>query len=117
MLLDEIDLMPSALPTLLPAVLVLLAQVQPSEEVYERIDRLMERIEKGEHRTIYGTLNASDKDTVVPLGSSRLPSRKIQSFVLRFPGNTDNFDPSMIQFVAPEELRSGEPVEQPQQQP
>jgi tetratricopeptide (TPR) repeat protein len=48
LLLDEIDLMPSAMPVLLPAVLVLLAQVQPSEAVYERIDALMERIENGE---------------------------------------------------------------------
>jgi len=117
MLLDEIDLVPAALPSLLPAVLVLLAQVQPSEAVYDRIDRLMERIEKGDREPIHGTLEASNEDNVVSFGSNRMPSRKIRSFVLRFPGNTENFDPSLIQFVAPEELESGKPAEQPSQQP
>ena len=47
LLLDEIDRTPpSAMPLLLPAVLVLLAQAQPSEENYNRIDSLMERVER-----------------------------------------------------------------------
>jgi hypothetical protein len=105
LLLNEIDLVPSDMPKLLPTVLVLLDQVQPSEEVYERIDRLMNRIERGERLTLRGTLAASDeKDHFVPLGTRWTPSRKIQSLVIRFPEQTENFDPSGLQFVSPEEL-------------
>jgi hypothetical protein len=104
LLLDEIDLMPSAMPTLLPAILVLLAQVQPSEAVYERIDRLMNRIERGERLTMRGNVEASTEDHVVPLGTRWVDYRRIQSFVIRFPEKTDNFDPSVIQFLAPDEL-------------
>ena len=44
LLLDEIDRMPSVMPKLLPAILVLQAQVPPSEAMFEKIDGLMNRI-------------------------------------------------------------------------
>ena|GEM_PF-3046236 len=105
LLLDEIDLVPSAMPTLLPTILVLIKQVQPSEEVYQRIDRLMERIERGERLTLSGTLEANDeRDHFITIGTNRVPSRRIQSFVVRFPEKTENLDPSALWFVSPEEL-------------
>ena len=102
LLLDEIDLMPSAMPVLLPAVLVLLAQVQPSEAIYERIDSLMYRIERGERLTLRGTIAPSDKDHVIPIGTRWVDFRRIMSLVVRFPENTDALDAS-IQFFTPEE--------------
>jgi len=110
LLLDEIDTTPSAMRDLLPAVLVLLAQVQPSEAVYDRIDSLMERIQRGERLTLKGTVEASDEDHMILLGTKRVNSRKIQSLVVRFRGNTENLDTGAIQFIAPEEF--GESVEE-----
>ena len=109
LLLDEIDLMPSAMPLLLPAILVLLAQVQPSEAIFERIDALMNRIEKGERLTLKTTLEASDDDHELLLGTRWVGSRKIMSLMVRFPGNTENLDPSALQFISPEELVEEEP--------
>jgi len=116
LLLDEIDFMPSAMPTLLPAVLVLLAQVQPSEDVFKRIDSLMDRLERGRRLTLRGTLEPSDeKDHVIPLGTTRVESRRVTSIVVRFPENTDNLDPAVIQFFAPEDLAGEEPDAEPVQ--
>jgi hypothetical protein len=117
LLLDEIDRMPSAMPQLLPAVLVLLSQIQPSDTVYTRIDSLMERVERGELPTLTGNLNPSDEDHKVSLGSKWVESRKIQSMVIRLPEIIGNLDPSAIQFIAPEGTTGGgeeEPVEEPQ---
>ena len=102
-LLDEIDAVPSAVLSLLPTVLVLLAQAQPSESVYTRIDRLMNQIEKGERLTLRYTLKESEDDNFISIGTNRVPSRKIQSFVIRFPNMTENLDPAMIQFFSPED--------------
>ena len=115
LLLDEIDLMPSAMPLLLPTVLVLLTQVQPSEAVYERIDSLMNRIEKGERLTLRGTLSPSDEDHVIPLGTRWVDYRRIMSLVVRFPGNTENLDPSVLQLVSPEEFAEEAEEEVPAQ--
>jgi len=109
LLLDEIDMVPSAMPTLLPAVLVLLSQVQPSEAIYVRIDKLMERLEKGERLTLSKELAPAEKDHVLPLGTKFIPTRKIRSLVVRFPDKTDNLDPSAIQFFSPEDLVSPQP--------
>ena len=109
LLLDEIDLMPSAMPVLLPAVLVLLAQIQPSEAIFERIDTLMNRVERGERLTLRGTIEPSDEDNVIPLGTRWVESRRIQTLVVRFPENTGNLDPSAIQFFAPDEFTPEEP--------
>jgi len=116
LLLDEIDLMPSAMPVLLPAVLVMLAQVQPSEAIFERIDSLMNRIERGERLTLRGNIEPSDEDNVIPLGTRWVESRRIQTLVVRFPENTGNLDPSAIQFIAPEGFEEEEEaVEAPEQ--
>ena len=115
LLLDEIDFVPSALPTLLPAVLVLMSQVQPTEEVYTRIDRLMERVERGERLVLTSELGESEEDHLVALGTRRVPSRVIQSLVVRFPDKTENFDPSMIQFLFPVQEAVEETEEQPAQ--
>jgi len=104
LLLDEIDRMPSLMSNLLPAVLMLMAQVQPSETIYERIDLLMERIERGERLTIGGRLEASDEDHWISLGTKDVHSRIIRSLVVRFPESTEFFDPDAIQFFTPEEL-------------
>ena len=108
LLLDEIDRVPSAMPVLLPAVLVLLAQVQPSEAIFERIDTMMTRIQRGERLTLRGTLESSDEDHVVPLGTKWVESRRILSLVVRFPESTATLDPSAIQFIAPDEFADEE---------
>ena len=104
LLLDEIDLVPSLMQSLLPAILVLLAQVQPSEAIYERIDRLMDRIERGERLTLRDELPQSDRDHFIGIGTRHVPFRRIQSFVVRFPGSTGVIDPSALWFFAPEDL-------------
>jgi tetratricopeptide (TPR) repeat protein len=48
LLLDEIDRDPLVRDVLLPAILVLQAQVKPSEEMFEKIDDLMSRVETEE---------------------------------------------------------------------
>jgi len=103
LLLDEIDQVPSMMPTLLPAVLVLMAQIQPSEEVYNRIDTLMDRIERGERLTLKGTLHESESDHEISLGTKRVDSRTVQTMVVRFPEKTEELDPAVIQFITPEE--------------
>lgn len=112
LLLDEIDQMPSAMPELLPAVLVMMAQLQPSEEVLKRIDALMERIEKGERLTLRGNLVAAEEDHSISLGSRWVNTRKVQSLVVRFPENTGDLDPSVIQFIAPEDVPGEQPSEE-----
>ena len=112
LLLDEIDSVPSAMPTLLPAILVLLAQIQPSEEIYERIDRLMNRIEKGERLTLRGVAYDTEEGKLRPIGTTWVQSRRIQSIVVRFPEKTDNFDTSAIQFISPEELAAESTAEE-----
>ena len=104
LLLNEIDLVPSAMTNLLPAVLVLLAQVQPSETVFERIDRLMGRIERGERLTLRTELEASDEDHIISMGTKYVPSRKIQSLTVRLADSDTELDPAVIQFLSPEEL-------------
>jgi len=103
-LLDEIDAVPSALSSLLPTILVLLAQAQPSEAIYARIDRVMDRVERGERLTLRYSLEESEDGNVIAIGTNRVQSRRIQSFVIRFPDITEYLDPSMIQFFAPEDL-------------
>jgi hypothetical protein len=113
LLLDEIDLMPSAMQTLLPAVLVLLSQVQPSEQIYARIDRLMDRLERGERLTLKDKLEPSEKDHIISLGTKWVPTRKIQSLVFRFPEKTENLDPSALLFFSPSDFEEEEPADKP----
>jgi len=104
LLLDEIDHTPSEMPLLLPAVLVMLTQVQPSEEVFKRIDSLMLRIEEGRRLTLSTDLPDSDSGNTLKVGTRWVQSRKIQSMVVRFPDKTEQLDPSLIEFLSPEEL-------------
>jgi hypothetical protein len=102
LLLDEIDLVPSLMPTLLPTILVMMQQVLPSEAIFERIDRLMDRIERGERLTVSGTLHPTDADyTEITLGTRYVPFRRIQSFVIRFPEGAEEIDPAALLFIAP----------------
>jgi hypothetical protein len=108
LLLNEIDLVPSAMVSLLPAGLVLLDQVQPSEEVFERVDRLMNRIERGERLTLRAPIEPADEEHFVPLGTKYTSSRKIQSLMIRFTDNAEKLDPSVLQFISPEDMERGE---------
>jgi len=107
LLLDEIDWVPSAMPSLLPAVLLLLTQVHPSEEIFLRIDRLMSRIERGERLTLSG--KAENFPDGIPIVTRRIDSRRIQSLVVRFPDRTDTLDSSELQFFSPDEWVMEEP--------
>jgi hypothetical protein len=115
-LLNEIDHMPSFMPVLIPPILVMLSQVQPSEAVFERIYILMNRIQMGEYLTLRGAIEPSDEDSVIPLGTRWVPSRMIQSLVVRFPESTETLDPSAIQFISREELEAEE-YEEPAEAP
>jgi tetratricopeptide (TPR) repeat protein len=121
LLLDEIDLVPGAMTELLPTVLVLLVSVQPTEKIYERIDKLMERLERGERLTMKGTFEEAEEDHVRSLGTRFVPTRKIQTLVFRFPENKEELNPSAIQFLSPEDLMAltapPQPAEVSQPQP
>jgi hypothetical protein len=103
LILDEIATTPSAMPMLLPSVLVLLSQVKPTETVYQRIDKLMERVERGERYTLSGKLEASDEDHDIPLGMKR-----VRTMVVRFPGNQERLNLSGIAVAPPDEAESAE---------
>jgi len=109
LLLNEIDIVPSSMLPLLSAILLLLDQAQPSEEVYERIDRLMNRIERGSRLTLSGKVENFEGG--IPIGSSSVGFRRILSLVVRFPEKTGNLDPSMLQFFSPEDWEAEEPGE------
>ncbi len=94
LILDEIDRTPSSIGSLIPPLLVLIEQVRPSEEVFERIDELMTRIETGERLVFEGTLERGQN---VDLGEMR-----VHSIILRFPGQTIVPDPSTIRILAPQ---------------
>ena len=119
LLLDEITLVPSSMPELLPTVLLLLTRLQPSEAIYERIDRLMDRLEKGERLPVRGaTITPSGEDRSIPIETKWVAPRQVRSMVVRFPEKTDDLDPSTIQFIAPtESSEEEEPVEKPVEKP
>jgi hypothetical protein len=100
LILDEINRTPSSQPLLLPSLLVLLSQVQPSEQVLERIDRLMLRIEKGERQVLRGTITEDARD--IDLGE-----RRLRSLVVRFPEMTEIPDPKNIEVYPPTETEEG----------
>ncbi|MDR1963576.1 MAG: hypothetical protein LBQ50_07335 [Planctomycetaceae bacterium] len=93
-ILDEINRTPSSQPLLLPSLLVLLSQVRPSEEIFERIDRLMLRIENGERQVLRGTITPETRD--IDLGE-----RRLRSLVVRFPEMTELPDPKNIEIFPP----------------
>ncbi len=97
MLLDELDKMPSALPTLLPSVLVLLAQVKPSEAVFERLDKIVTRIEKGERQILRGQVKKAGPENIVEIGIKR-----IHSMTVRFPDSDVRPDPETLKVLPPE---------------
>jgi hypothetical protein len=94
LILDEINRTPSSQPLLLPSLLVLLSQVRPSEEVLERIDKLMLRIEKGERQILRGTITPDARD--IDLGE-----RRLRAMVIRFPEMTEIPDPKNIEVYPP----------------
>jgi lipopolysaccharide biosynthesis regulator YciM len=96
LILDEIDRFPASAASLLASTLILLEQKQPSEKVYERIDRLMNRIENGERLTLSG--NEVPEDKVIDIGE-----RKIYSIVIQFTDSNDVPAINGIEFFAPEE--------------
>ncbi|MDR2171915.1 MAG: hypothetical protein LBP59_17360 [Planctomycetaceae bacterium] len=96
LLLDEIDRFPSMTPALLTSTLMLLEQKQPSEKVFERIDKLMNRIENGERLIL--SANDVPEDKFIHLGNKR-----VFSIVIQFAGNNDIPDPQSIEFFEPEE--------------
>ncbi|MDR2762799.1 MAG: hypothetical protein LBB88_09380 [Planctomycetaceae bacterium] len=96
LLIDEIDRFPSMTPALLASTLVLLEQKQPSEKVYERIDRIMNRIEKGERVILSGDNVPEDK--FINLGN-----KKVLSIVVKFTDSNETPDTKGIEFFEPEE--------------
>ncbi|MDR1925557.1 MAG: hypothetical protein LBQ66_14385 [Planctomycetaceae bacterium] len=96
LILDEIDKVPSMTPQLLSSTLVLLEQAQPSEKVYQRIDKLINRVENGERLTLSG--NEVPEDRLISLGRKR-----VHSIVIKFAGNNDLPDAKSIEFFQPEE--------------
>ncbi|MDR0392359.1 MAG: hypothetical protein LBH59_10665 [Planctomycetaceae bacterium] len=94
LILDEIERFPASTAALLASTLVLLEQKQPSEKVFERIDRLMNRIENSERFTLSG--NEVPEDKLINLGE-----RKVYSIVIQFTDNNDIPNLNGIEFFAP----------------
>jgi tetratricopeptide (TPR) repeat protein len=114
LLLDEITHVPSAMPQLMPAILVLLAQYQPSEEVFLRIDKLIERIENNERLTISAVVPPSDEGNAVPIVTGAVPARQLMSIMIRFTDRLgEKFDPELLQFIFPGEKRQEDPSGSP----
>lgn len=98
-LLEEIDRMPASMGTLIPSLLILLSQVQPSEEVFQKIDVLMTNIEKGERTVITGTVEASGGEQIIPIDD-----RRIRSLVVRFPEEGETPAADSIEVLLPEDI-------------
>ncbi|MDR1291495.1 MAG: hypothetical protein LBK06_09870 [Planctomycetaceae bacterium] len=95
LILDEIDRFPSMTSALLASTLVLLEQKQPSEKVYERIDRLMNRVENGERLVLSDS--EVPEDRIINLGD-----KKIRSIVIKFVNSNDIPNQNGIEFFEPE---------------
>ncbi|MDR0392328.1 MAG: hypothetical protein LBH59_10510 [Planctomycetaceae bacterium] len=96
LILDEIERFPASTAALLASTLILLEQKQPSDKVFDRIDKLMNRIENGERFTLSGDEVPEDK--LINLGE-----KKIYSIVIQFANNNDIPDINSIEFFAPDE--------------
>ncbi len=104
LLLDEINRTPSSMGTLIPSVLTLLAGVKPSEEILQRIDRLMESIERGEPTTRRPRDPVvANEETVIPLGT-----RRVRSMAVRFPDSETVPDAAGIEVFPPQEEEASE---------
>ena len=96
LILDEIDRTPSSLQVLLPSILVLLAQVRPSEIILERIDAIVTRLEKGERYTIQGEIETAGPENVVDFGIKR-----IHAMTVRFPDSDVTPRPETLTILPP----------------
>lgn len=109
LILDELDRMPSSAGLLVPSMMMLLGQVTPSEKIFQRIDKLIIRIENGEPQVFRGTIDEAGEPWDLPFGKKR-----IRSMVIRFPDNEETPDASEIEFFPPdEEVEEIENVEVP----
>ena len=98
LILDEIDRTPSSVQVLLPSILVLLAQVRPSEAVMTRIDRIITRIEHGERPILRDQITTVGEDNFFDFGVKR-----IHSMTVRFPDSDIVPDPETLILFPPEE--------------
>ncbi|GHT31295.1 hypothetical protein FACS1894214_2470 [Planctomycetales bacterium] len=98
LILDEIERMPSSSTTLIPSILILFSEITPSEAVFQRIDKLMTRIENGERPALRATVEKSDEPHYIDLGSPR----RVISMLLRFPANSDEPKADTFEFFPPE---------------
>jgi len=96
LILDEIDRTPSALQVLLPSLLVLLAQVRPSETILERIDEIVVRLEKGERYVLHGEVETAGPENIVDFGVKR-----IQTMTVRFPDSDVVPKPETLTILPP----------------
>jgi hypothetical protein len=94
LILDEIDRTPSSLQVLLPSILVLLAQVRPSEEVLTRVDRIVTRVEQGRRPVLSNELTTP--------GEFELGVKRIHSMTVRFPDSDVVPDPKTLVILPPE---------------
>ena len=97
LILEEIDRTPSSLPVLLPSILVLIAQVRPSEAILSRIDKIVTRIEKGERQVLHSAVTTTDEPSVIDFGVKR-----IRSMTIRFPDSDVVPNPKDLTIFPPE---------------
>ena len=95
-ILDEIERTPSSRVVLLPSILVLIAQVRPSETVLSRIDKIVTKIERGERPVIHSEVTTTDEPSVFNFGVKR-----IHSMTIRFPDSDVVPDPKHLTFFPP----------------
>lgn len=100
LILDEIERTPSSMGTLVPAILVLLSQVRPSEAVFERLDKLMTSIENGERPVLRATVRQTNPDG--HLIDLKVP-RRIVTMLVRFPNNEEILPLDDFQVFPPDE--------------
>ena len=96
LILDEINRTPASLQVLLPSVLVLLAQVRPSEAVFQRIDAIVTRLEKGERHIIRGDVETAGPENIVDFGIKR-----IRTMTVRFPDSDVTPNPETLTILPP----------------
>ncbi len=96
LILDEIDRMPSSMSTLLPSMLILLAQVKPSEPVFVRMEKLINKIENGERPSLQWKITENGSTVPFPNGD-----RRIKTMTVRFPDLDTVPDPKTIEFLPP----------------
>lgn len=107
MIIDEMYQTPSSFSVLLPSLLVLLTQVQPSEDVYVQIDEIMTRIENGQRFVFNGNIPENSKGPVQKILFTG-GIKRLYSMALYFPENKTIPPADSIKIVPVDEVEESQ---------